>query len=378
MRRVQGLVVAVMLAITVSTPFATLAQSTPEATPAGSVGTPAATPVGTPISGDADLASLKGYMVQNADLMRTGTSDLLAFAQSYYDLASSVGFDYQALWDQHGAEIQPRLAAARLVWSEQAHGHYELNEGLVAGVPSLAYYDVLIDAGPTGADDPTNALDVDVTLPDGRVLERPGNFFHALTEPTLWGTAPEFTALRIDMNGDGQITLGEALPDADVLLGGMQSLDTATGELVTAIAAWQPTLDDTFTALVVMIPTMQGYFNDWKLSPSVLGAASQQSGFVANSRLVDVLGILGGLDIAYGIVQPLIAGTSPEMARQIRTSLDEMITFVESIHDQETAGTAFTPDQADFLGVQLQTQADDVAGQIAQAATLVGVTIQTV
>lgn len=370
MPHVKGLAALAVLALLLSGPVVASAQSTPAATPG--------TPNTMPVTGEADLEALKGYMVQNANLMRTGTSDLLVFARVYYDLASSVDFNYQALWDQHGTEIQPQLAAARLVWSEQAHGHYELNEGLVAGVPSLAYYDVLIDAGPTGADDPVNSLDIDVNLPDERVLERPGNLFHALTEPTLWGTTPEYTGLRIDMNGDGQITLGEALPDANVLLGGTQSLDTATGELVTAIAAWQPTLEDTFTALVVMIPTMQGYFNDWRLSPSVLGAASQQSGFVANSRLVDVLGILGGLDIAYGIVQPLIAGTSPEMAQQIRTGLDEMITFVESIHGQETAGTAFTPEQADFLGVQLQAQADDVAGQIAQAAAVVGVAVQTV
>lgn len=109
-----------------------------------------------------------------------------------------------------------------------------------------------------------------------------------------------------------------------------------------------------------------------------MGAASEQTDFVATSRLVDVLGILGGLDVAYGIARPLIADQNPAMADQIRTGFDDMIAFVQAIRDQELAGTRFTPDQADFLGAQLQVQADDVAGQIAQAAAVVGVTIQTV
>ena len=199
-----------------------------------------------------------------------------------------------------------------------------------------------------------------------------------MTEPALWGTLDAYTGLALDMDGDGTVELGEALPNANVLLGSSQALDTATTDLVAAIAAWQPTLDDTFTALVVMIPTMQGYFNDWKLSPSILGDASEEAGFVANSRLVDVLGILGGLDVAYDIVQPEIAGADPALATQIRASLDDMIGFVQDIRDQEAGGMAFTPEQADLFGTQLQSQADDVAGQIAQAATLVGATIQPV
>ncbi len=366
MRRFQGLVAIAVLVLTLLAPVLTLAQASP---PTPSVGA---------ASEGVDLASLKDYMVDNAAIMRGGTTEVLAFAQSYYDLASTVNFDYQALWDQHGAELQPQLIAARTAWTDRASAHYELNEGLVAGIPSLVYYDLLLDAGVSGAEDPVNALDVDVTLPDGRVLDRPGSFFHSLTEPTLWGTTPEFTGLQIDMNSDGQMTLGEALPDANILLGGAQALDTGAADLVTAIAAWQPTLDDTFTALVVMIPTMQGYFNDWKLSPSVLGTASEQGNFVANSRLIDVLGILGGLDVAYDIVQPLINGHNSEMAIQIRTGLDDVIGFVQTIHDQEVAGMTFSPEQADLLGAQLQVQADDVAGQIAQAAALVGVTIQTV
>ena len=56
----------------------------------------------------------------------------------------------------------------------------------------------------------------DVELPDGEVLEQPGNFFF-LTETSLFGTNPEFQAEGVepDLDGDGEVAFGEAVPDAD-------------------------------------------------------------------------------------------------------------------------------------------------------------------
>ena len=43
--------------------------------------------------------------------------------------------------------------------------------------------------------------DAEFILPDGRKLEKPGNLFHSLLEPAVWGTLPEFTGLAVDLNG---------------------------------------------------------------------------------------------------------------------------------------------------------------------------------
>jgi len=131
-------------------------------------------------------------------------------------------------------------------------------------------YDVWIDAGPPGSEDPEEALEWTLELPDGRVYESPGNFFHNLLEPTLWGTNPEFTGLKVDMDGDGEISVGEALPEANMLLGATQGLNEATIEMQGAIEAWKPTLEDALTALVTMIPTMNEYFGQWKESVHML------------------------------------------------------------------------------------------------------------
>ena len=63
------------------------------------------------------------------------------------------------------AERYAHMRAADLAVTIPGTNTLELG---VAGVPSLAYYDVWIDAGPSGEDDPANALDVSVELPDGR------------------------------------------------------------------------------------------------------------------------------------------------------------------------------------------------------------------
>ncbi len=325
---------------------------------------------------EVDLAPVKAYLVDHVGKSKTGTAAVLGYAQTYYDLAEEAGFDYDALWAAHGPEITQLLQDARQTWINDASGNYELSEGLVAGVPSLAEFDVLIDAGPSGEDDPENALDNTVEFPDGAVIERPGSLYHYMTEPALWGTNEDFVAMRVDMDGDGKQELGEVLPDANALLGTTQALDTATGDLVTAVDAWDPTESDAFTAIVIMVPTIGGYFDEWKESVYVTGKASEEDRFVGVSRLVDVAGIMNGLEVTYGVLQPTVAATDPEMAAQIGSELDELIAFVKDLHAQEEAGTTFTPEQADQFGVELQARATGIAGQVSQAAGLLGVEIQ--
>jgi hypothetical protein len=325
---------------------------------------------------DANLESVKAYLIEHVGKSKAGTAKVLAQAERYYDLAETSGFDYQALWDANRPEITTLLANARQAWAEEASANYELSEGLVAGVPSLAYYDVWIDAGPSGADDPINALDVSVELPDGRVLEKPGSLYHYITEPVLWGTKDEFVGLRFDMDDDGTVELGEVMPEANALLGGARALDAATGELEKAVEAWQPTPGDAFTALVIMIPTMSGYFEEWKESVFVTGQQSDKGRFVGVSRLADVAGILHGLDVTYANIQPTVAAVDPALAEQIEVELGDLVTFVENLRDQEAAGTEFTSEQADQFGSELQSRATGIAGQISQAAALLAIPIQ--
>ena len=125
-----------------------------------------------------------------------------------------------------------------------------------------------------------------------------------------------------------------------------------------------------------MIPTMSGYFEEWKESVFVSGQQSNEGRFVGVSRLADVAGILHGLDVTYENIQPSIAAADSALAEQIEVELDELVAFVENLRDQEAAGTQFTSEQADQFGSELQSRATGIAGQIAQAAALLAIPIQ--
>jgi hypothetical protein len=330
-------------------------------------------PAASPAAG-ADLAAVKEYLVEHATAQKASTEYLVSIADRYYDLAEGAGFDYQLLWDTNTAEAAGLIAAAKQTWLE-ASSNYELSEGLVAGVPSLSYYDVWIDAGPSGEEDPAEALDWTLELPNGETIVKPGNIYHHLTEPIVWGTNPAFVGLELDIDGDGTQELGEVLPEANVFLASSQALDTAAGEMLTAVNEWEPTIEDAFTALITMIPTMAEYFEQWKLSSFVTGETSTEQSYVATSRLFDVNGILNGLNLTYDEIGSVVQEVDPELHDQILAGFDDLVSFVGDLYQQEVEGKRFTPDEADLYGTEAQAKATALAGQVSQAIALLGLQI---
>ena len=210
------------------------------------------------------------------------------------------------------------------------------------------------------------------------MLEQPGNLFN-LTEGTLWGTLPEALgrpSTPVDLDGDGEATFGEVLPEAGFLLSAAQAFDQYAGELDASSNEWQPSDSDAFTALVVMVPTMSEYFGQWKESRFVQGDAATSDSFNVVSRLSDIRDILGGLDIIYGGVQPLVATVDEGQSSQTGQELDDLIAFIEDLYDQEQAGNTFAPEEADTLGAEAQERATAIAGQVSQAAAELGIAIE--
>lgn len=326
----------------------------------------------------ADLAEIKGYLAENAEAMGQSAVALEEAAEEYARRVDGMSDgnlsaeSYRALWEADPAALRSLIEEARRLWIE-AHNHYELVEGIVAGVPSLSYYDNWIDAGPTGEEAPDEAVDWTLELPNGESRHRPGNIFHTLLETALWGTVDEHTALRVDMDGDGSITTGEALPEAGVFVATASSLRQATTELNGAIDEWEPSVEDSFTALVTMIPTMGEYFEEWKASAAITG---EDPRFVAQSRLVDVRGIAGSLDVIYSKLAPAVAAEVPTLDRQVESGFDDLLAFVERVLEQEQSGVQFGPQEADALGSEAQQQAQALAALVAQAAERLGVVLE--
>jgi hypothetical protein len=337
---------------------------------------PAQTPAMQENTSTADLGGIKNYLLGKITELKTSSGDLKSASDAYYELAKASNFDYITLWAGNPTETAKALADAKSAWVS-ASPLYEQIEGIVAGVPSLSEYDVILDAGASGEDDPENAVPFDLTLPDGKVLPKPGNLFGVL-ETTLWGTNPEYAIANVsaDLDANGTLDFGEVLPDANVLKGAADLLDSYVSELEAAAKAWEPTESDAFTALVVMVPTMSEYFESWKNSRFVAGSASTQSDFVAISRLSDIQDILSSLQIVYAGVKPLTTDLNADQANQIENDLNSLKEFVADVYQQEQGGKQFTAEEADLLGAEAQNRATAIAGQISQAAAALNISIE--
>lgn len=323
-----------------------------------------------PQAQEADLGAIKNYSLEQAVPMKEHSAALAAIAARYYSLLEEADFDYEAAWEAHAPELAGLVGAARGEWLA-ASVLYELNEGIVAGVPLLSHFDAWLDAGPTGEEGGDEAYDWSLELPNGEVWEKPGNIFTHLTEPALWGTQESFVGLYIE--GEEDAEWGGFLPEANILFAGLTALDTAATELLASIEAWEPTLEEAYIALVTMLPTMSEYFGQWKESAYVSGEDTEQVSFVAVSRLADILGILNGLNFTYESIRPGVAAEDSELDAQIAEGLEALIGSITAIYEQEQEGTQFTPEEADLFGSAAQSDAEALAALVAQAADLAGI-----
>jgi hypothetical protein len=328
----------------------------------------------TALANEADLGGIKDYLLGQTTALSAATAELKALSDDYYTLAEGSNFDYAALQEANGSEVATLIENARAAWMK-ASPLYEAMEGVVAGTPSLAQFDVDLDAGASAEEDPEGAVSFDITLPNGDVLTKPGNLF-GVTESTLYGTFEAFSSgVQADLDGNGKNEFGEVLPDANVLKGSVDLLAQMSNDLDAAAQAWEPTESDAFTALAVMVPTMSEYFGSWRDSRFVIGDASTQRDFVAISRLADIQGILGGLQIVHQNVSPLIETVDAEQNAQIAEGLESLKLFVKDVYDDEQAGKTFTPEEADLLGAEAQNRATAITGQIVQVASQLNITI---
>jgi hypothetical protein len=323
----------------------------------------------------ADLSAIKDYLLGHTERLVTDTGTLRADAEAYYALAKGADFDYGKLLADQRSEVAATVKKLQTDFAA-ANPAYEEMEGVVAGVPALADFDVIIDAG-GDASDPENAVPFSVKTPAGRTFKQPGNFNY-LVETSTFGTEPRFAAKGVepDLDGDGKVEFGEALPDADFLVAAARDFETSAKELDAAARKWSPTQQDAFTALVVMTPTMSEYFEAWKNSRFIAGDKAEEKAFVVASRLQDIADILGGLNLVYDNVESSIAKVDQQQASQTGASLQRLQAFAERLREQEAGGKQFTAQDADTLGGEAQDQAEAIAGQVTQAAGQLGIKLE--
>jgi hypothetical protein len=324
---------------------------------------------------DANLSAVKEYLTDHSARLAEQTTKLRQLGEEYYALALDADFDYGQMLAENRQEVQRILDESKAAY-EEANPSYEEMEGIVAGVPRLAQYDVDIDAG-SDASDPENAVSFSLDLPTGETLKQPGNLFF-VTETALYGTNRDFLAKGVngDVDGDGAVEFGEGLPEANIHVAAVREFERQARSLDADAQEFEPTPSDAFTAITVMTPTMSEYFEAWKNSRFVAGQGAREQAFVAASRLQDIADILEGLVLTYDQVEPQIAAENPEQAQQTKSELSGLLSYVEKLRDEEARGKKFTAEEADTLGAEAQRQAEAIAGQVTQAAQQLNVELQ--
>ncbi|WP_456452315.1 imelysin family protein [Hydrogenimonas sp.] len=318
----------------------------------------------TALFADGGLDKTKSFLLEHTEKLHNEAVALKKEAKEYYDIIKKCGFDYDKCWKKHRAYLTHDVEAMKKHWIE-ASNNYEIVEGLVAGIPTLTKYDLILDAGIPASEGDEDVAPFDLKCIDGKVKKRPGNHFHNLLEPAIWGTVDKYVGKKVDLNGDGKITKGEVLPNAKFLLSVANSFEHWTGKLLEDAKQWRPTLKDVFTAELTMIPTMGDYFEDWKNS-TLLGKGKA---FIAESRLFDIKGISGGLKTAYlAAISPKLAKVDPELDKQIRLAFFDLVSFVDDLYMQEQGGKKFPPEAADAFASKAQDMADRLSALVAKAA----------
>lgn len=320
----------------------------------------------------ADLSGVKTYLGGKITTQLGGTLALKTAADTYYDLARQANFDYRAL--ARSPQARAAVLAARTGWTK-ASPAYEDIEGIVAGVESLSAFDVILDAGTSGAEGGEDVVPFDLTLPSGKVLAKPGNLF-GVTEGTLWGTVKAFgSGVPADLNGNGKMDFGDTLPDANVLKAAATELHAQSGRLQQAARAWNPTREDVFGALIGNVPTVGPvFFEDWKTSPFVLGTRSQRTDFVVISRMSDLSGNVSSWRAMYRGLSADVKGRNPALDTQIQAGLNELAIYVGRLVSREQT-RRYTPEQAEAMQREAQNRATVITGRLTQAAALLGVKV---
>ena len=268
------------------------------------------------------------------------------------------------------------LAGSKRLWIE-GNPYYERVEGIVAGTPSLAVYDVILDAGSSADEDPGERRAVRPPARGRPRPEKPGNLFN-LTEGMLWGTRPgaHGEGVQADLDGDGTARVRRGAARRHRLRSGRRRIRPYAAKLDRSARAWKPTASDAFTAVVVMVPTMSEYFGQWKVSRFVLGDRAPRRLVQRRARGSPTSATSSaGSRVIYAGIQPAIATVDPQQAAQTKRELDSLWRFVANASSAGAGGRRFTPEQADTLGRTAQERATAIAGQVTQAAARLKVKI---
>lgn len=318
-------------------------------------------PVAVHAAGTAE--SVKSYLVKKLDKVQAASADFVKNSEAYSALVAANGGTVEAAYQAKPKEIEKLVARMQDDYKAMDSYGYETVEGIVAGVDSMADYDIYLDAGVPASEGPDDVAPVVLDLGNGKKIVKEGALFTFIIEPALWGGDKRWVVSVGD---------GKTMPRPEVLVAAAKDVNKKIGELVADANAWNASVSDCFGAMVVMTPTLSDYFEDWKESRY----AKDKSGrFQAVSRVSDMRGIMGSCQVMYEAVEKDVAAKDKALAKSVSSGFKEIMAFLDKIEAREKQGE-IKGAEIDELATQAKEKTDKLVPQIEQSAAVSGVKIQ--
>ncbi len=306
---------------------------------------------------------VKKYLLSRLDKVRAASEDFVKVADQYAATIKENGGTVVAAYKAEPKKLEALVERLREDYKKMDSYGYETVEGIVAGVSSMADYDIYLDAGVPASEGPDDVAPVVLDLGNGEKINKQGALFTYIIEPALWGGDKRWV-VQVDASG-------KTLPRPEVVTAAATDVNRKIGELVSDAKAWNATTADCFGAMVVMTPTLSDYFEDWKESRY----SKDKSGrFQAVSRISDMRGIMGSCQVMYLAVKPEVAAKDKALAKSVNSGFDGIMSFIDMLDRREKQGEIKIA-EIDELATQAKEKTDKLVPQIEQSAAVVGVKI---
>lgn len=319
---------------------------------------------------ESGLSAIKSYLVTKVTSMDKAAHEFEVNADAYNKIIADNGGDYNQAVIKNGGELLSLVAKMQDNFRAYHNFGYEQIEGITAGTKRFVQFDNDLDAGVPKSEASTDSPMAQLTLktPEGKVIvDRDGNLFHYVIEPCLWGTKAQFVhelSAQATANSHGV----KVLPKAEVLEAASKKCVAELDQLLSMSKDWQPTMDEIVGSLVWMTPTLNGYFEDWK--DSRYNPESASGRYVAESRVVDMRGIMYSLQLSYNAIMPELSKKDPALAKKLQQDYNSIITFIDHVGEREKKGNKLTIQEIEEMAFQAKTLTDQLVPKLKQVVAI--------
>lgn len=318
---------------------------------------------------DDGLGVIKSYLLGKVAKMDAASHDFVTNAAAYEKIVQASGEDYSKAALSNGEQLTALIAKMQGNYRVIHNTGYETIEGITAGVKELVEFDTYLDAGVPKSEATTDTPASNLVLKTAAgktIINRGGNLFHYVMEPALWGTKANYVQT---LAPEAAIKAGvKVLPRAEVLAAVSLECAKKMDELSVASQRWQPTLDGVVGALVWMTPTLNGYFEDWKDSRYNPNASLGR--YVAESRVIDMRGIMYSLQLSYNAIMPELATKDAALAKRLQHDYATIISFIDRVDARERKGSKLTIQEIEEMAFQAKALTDQLVPKLKQVVAI--------